>query len=100
MDRNSWWSFITPPSPEPQTVTLKPKIVSSLSFKVTVTYQRPSESLYSIGWPEKKKKKTPHPSYLQQIKGPSTMAMHLPHHAPEVTSFGFCGGMCGGAVEV
>ena len=34
MDWNSWWSFITPPSPEPQTMTLKAKIVSSLSFKV------------------------------------------------------------------
>ena len=45
MDRNLWWSFITPPSPKPQTLTLKPKIVLSLSFNVIKPITSNSHSL-------------------------------------------------------
>ena len=81
------WSFITPPSLEPQIVTLKPKIVSSLSFNTSNSHSSEAE-WGSIGWLEKK-------CYIHRIfnKGPSTNHGHLPHHFCFnlcIFSFGFC----------
>ena len=92
MDRNSWWSFITPPSPEPQTLTLKPKIVLFFSFNVIKPITSNSHSSEaergSIGWIEKK-----HYIHRMSNKGPSTNHDHLPHHFCFnlcIFSFGFC----------
>ena len=91
MDRNLWWSFITLPLLEPQTVILKPKIISSLSFNVIkpitsnshcLTHQRLSEGLQG-NLEEKKKKNCIH---QMSNKGPSTNHGHLPHH--------FCFNLC------
>ena len=86
------WSFITPPSPEPQIVTLKPKIVLSLSFNVIKPITSNSHSSEaergSIGWIEKK-----HYIHRMSNKGPSTNHGHLPHHFCFnlcIFSFGFC----------
>ena len=91
MDQNSWWSLITPPSPKPQTLTLKPKIVLSLSFNVIKPITSNSHSSKAkwgsrVAW-----KKTPHPSDVQQRTQhqpwPSSLSFFFNLW---IFSFGFC----------